>query len=101
MLEHGIEAVAEPVLAAFEHQITEAEHAPVDHKTLLQEEAAKAGWKVTYGVILSEGPAHDRMFTCEAIVDGRRLGTGTGRSKKDAQQVAAAEALAALELPEA
>ncbi len=101
VLEHGIEPVSEPVLDAFEHQISAAEHAPVDRKTLLQEEAAKVGWKVTYAVIHSDGPPHDRTFTCEAVVDGRRLGTGSGRSKKEAQQEAAAEALAALELPAA
>ena len=43
VLEHGIEPVSAPVLDAFEHQISEAEIAPVDHKTLLQEEAAKVG----------------------------------------------------------
>jgi ribonuclease III len=101
VLEHGIEAVAGAVLEAFEHQIELAEQAPVDHKTLLQEEAAKGGLKVSYGVILAEGPAHERVFTCEAIVDGKRLGTGSGRSKKEAQQAAAAEALAALNLPAA
>ena len=101
VLEHGIEPVSAPVLDAFEHQISEAEIAPVDHKTLLQEEAAKVGWKVSYGVVNSEGPPHARIFTCEAIVDGKRLGTGSGRSKKDAQQAAAAEAIAALELPAA
>ena len=41
VLEHGIDAVAAPVVAAFEAQIDEALHAPVDFKTRLQEEAAK------------------------------------------------------------
>jgi len=99
VLEHGIEAVAGPVVEAFEGQILQAERTPVDDKTLLQEEAAKAGWKVSYAVVSADGPAHDRTFTCEAIVDGKRLGTGSGRSKKEAQQAAAAEALAALASP--
>jgi len=99
VLEHGIEAVAGPVVEAFEGQILQAERTPVDDKTLLQEEAAKAGWKVSYAVVSADGPAHDRTFTCEAIVDGKRLGTGSGRSKKEAQQAAAAEALAALAGP--
>ena len=96
VLEHGVEAVAGPVVEAFEGQILEAERAPVDDKTRLQEEAAKAGWKVSYAVVATDGPAHDRTFTCEAIVDGKRRGAGTGRSKKEAQQAAAAEALASL-----
>ena len=85
------------MVAAFETQIDEALHAPVDFKTRLQEEAAKDGRKATYNLVEVEGPAHDRLFTCEALVGGVPLGTGTGRSKKEAQQAAAAEALAALE----
>jgi ribonuclease III len=96
VLEHGIEAVADVVLEAFEGQIVEAERTPVDPKTLLQEEAARAGWKVSYTVVSAEGPPHDRTFTCEAIVDGEARGTGSGRSKKEAQTAAAAEALASL-----
>ena len=98
VLEHGIEAVADAVLEAFAGQILAAEGAPVDPKTLLQEEAARAGWKVSYTVVAIEGPPHDRTFTCEAIVDGRPRGAGSGRSKKEAQTVAAAEALASLEV---
>lgn len=97
VLEHGLDVVAGPVLEAFEGLIREAELAPADFKTRLQEEAAKAGWKVTYGVVEADGPAHDRTFTCEAVVDGQRRGVGSGRSKKDAQQAAAAEALASLQ----
>jgi ribonuclease III len=96
VLEHGIEAVADVVLEAFEGQIVEAERTPVDPKTLLQEEAARAGWKVSYAVVAVDGPPHDRTFTCEAIVDSEARGTGSGRSKKEAQTAAAAEALASL-----
>ncbi len=96
VLEDGLDVVTGPVLEAFEGQMREAERAPADFKTRLQEEAAKAGLKVTYAVVEADGPAHDRTFTCEAVVDGRRRGVGSGRSKKDAQQAAAAEALASL-----
>src|SRR5262245_61719354 len=102
VLEYGLDTVVAPVLGAFEGQIEEALHAPADFKTRLQEEAAKFGWKVTYSVVGVEGPAHDRLFTCEALIAGLPRGLGTGRSKKDAQQVAAEEAFAFLqELPEA
>jgi ribonuclease-3 len=96
VLQHGLEVVAPSVLAAFDGQIELAVHAPVDFKTQLQEEAAKLDWKVAYGVVATEGPPHDRRFTCEVVVDGRRMGVGAGRSKKEAQQAAAAEALVAL-----
>ena len=43
-----------------------------------------------------EGPPHDRHFVCAALIDGEELGPGTGRSKKDAEQAAAKQALAAL-----
>ncbi len=99
VLEHGVEEMTAPILEAFEGQIREAELAPVDHKTLLQEEAARVGWKVSYAVVAADGPAHNRWFTCDVAVAGERRGTGSGRSKKEAQQMAAAQALAALGLP--
>ncbi|MDX6398717.1 MAG: Double-stranded binding motif, partial [Gaiellaceae bacterium] len=43
-----------------------------------------------------EGPAHERRFSCSAEIDGVELGTGTGRTKKEAEQAAAKQALAAL-----
>ena len=43
-----------------------------------------------------DGPPHDRTFTAAAVVDGAELGTGRGRSKKDAEQDAAKEALGKL-----
>jgi ribonuclease III len=42
------------------------------------------------------GPPHDRHFECAALVDGEELGRGSGRTKKDAEQTAAQQALAAL-----
>ena len=44
-----------------------------------------------------KGPAHDRYFTCAAVVDGEELGRGEGRTKKDAEQEAARKALAKFE----
>lgn len=46
-----------------------------------------------YSVIREEGPEHDRRFTVEVVVGTVPLGTGTGRSKKDAEQAAASQAL--------
>ena len=44
----------------------------------------------------AQGPAHERRFTCAALIDGEQLGTGTGTTKKDAEQEAAREALQAV-----
>ena len=45
-----------------------------------------------YTVIQEEGPEHDRRFTVEVSIGSQILGVGTGRSKKEAEQSAAAQA---------
>jgi ribonuclease-3 len=52
---------------------------------------------VSYSVLEVEGPAHERLFTCAALIDGTQMGEGAGRTKKDAEQEAAQQALAAIE----
>jgi ribonuclease-3 len=47
-------------------------------------------------VLEVEGPPHDRRFKCAATIDGDQVGTGSGDSKKAAEQEAAKEALKAL-----
>jgi ribonuclease-3 len=69
----------------------------LDHKTQLQELSARQGRGTPTYQITSTGPDHAKSFTAEALVDGEVLGTGTGRSKKAAEQGAAAEACAAIE----
>ncbi len=46
-----------------------------------------------YDVIASKGPPHDRVFTVEVSLDDRMLGVGSGPSKREAEQQAAAAAL--------
>jgi ribonuclease III len=102
-LEHGFEAVEPAVVGAFEPRIEYALTHHVDHKTELQERLARIGHSVSYTTLSAEGPPHDRLFTAAAVVDQEIVGTGTGRSKKDAEQAAAEEALAtfsSLETPE-
>jgi len=92
-LEHGFEAVEEAVVAAFDGRINYALTSHVDHKTELQEELARQGRQVSYAVLEVQGPPHDRIFRCAAVVDGVETGFGRGRSKKAAEQDAAREAL--------
>jgi ribonuclease-3 len=92
-LEHGYEAIERAIVAAFSDRIEYARTTHVDHKTELQEALAKSGRVVTYSVLAVEGPPHDRHFVCAALIDGAEAGRGTGRSKKDAEQAAAKEAL--------
>jgi ribonuclease-3 len=94
-LEHGFEKIEPAVVAAFDPRIEYALNTHVDHKTELQEQLARRGSSVTYTVVHVEGPPHDRTFTAAAVINAEVLGTGTGRSKKDAEQAAAQQALAA------
>ena len=94
-LEHGFEHVKHAVIEAFEPRIEYALTSHVDHKTELQETLARLGRSVSYTVLDVQGPPHDRSFTAAAIIDGQVAGTGSGRSKKDAEQAAAEQALAA------
>ncbi len=69
-----------------------------DAKTLLQELAQARGWgRPTYHEIDTSGPDHDKLFTVECRLDGGTLGVGTGRTKKRAEQAAAALALSRLD----
>jgi ribonuclease-3 len=95
-LQHGFEQVEAAIVAAFEPRIEYALTSHVDHKTALQEPVARLGRGVAYEVLEVDGPPHERTFTAAALVDGERAGVGTGRSKKDAEQAAAAEALEGL-----
>jgi ribonuclease III len=92
-LQHGFEPIRQPIVAAFDGRINYALTTHVDHKTELQEQLARQGRQVAYSVLNVEGPPHERTFTCAAIIDGNEVGVGTGRSKKDAEQAAAREAL--------
>ncbi|MDE3026252.1 MAG: ribonuclease III, partial [Acidobacteriota bacterium] len=95
-LEHGFAAIEEAVVDAFSERIEYGLTTHVDHKTELQEALARRGKQVAYAVLDAAGPAHERHFTCAAIVDGEQLGVGEGRSKKAAEQEAAKHALAHL-----
>lgn len=55
--------------------------------------------RIHYLLIDTKGPEHKRRFCVEVHVDGRCLGAGTASSKKDAEQIAAIEALKSLHLP--
>jgi ribonuclease-3 len=98
-LEHGFPEIEQAVVDAFRPRIDYALTTYVDHKTELQEALARTGRQVTYSVLSAEGPAHERHFTCAAMVGGEQLGVGEGKSKKAAEQEAAREALTTLDPP--
>jgi ribonuclease III len=90
---HGFDATAEAVLEAWAGEIERALAESVDAKSVLQERLARRGATVSYEVVGQDGPPHDRRFAVHAVVAGDVVGRGAGRSKKDAEQAAAAEAL--------
>lgn len=92
-LAFGFERTATAVAAAFEPRIEHAAETRIDFKSALQELLARRGARVSYAVVASTGPPHRRTFEVEAIVDSERIGEGSGRSKKAAEQVAAEQAL--------
>jgi ribonuclease III len=96
-LQFGYDRTAEAVVEAFTPEIMEALEHPVDFKSALQERLAQDGETVVYEVVAEHGPPHDRTFDVEASVGDRIIGTGSGRSKKAAEQEAARAALDAFD----
>lgn len=92
-LHAGFERTTEAVVSAFMPQMEQALENPLDFKSALQEHLARHGEKVRYQVVEVQGLPHERTFEVAACVDGELLGTGRAARKKDAEQVAAREAL--------
>lgn len=67
-----------------------------DPKSMLQEYAQHAGLTVHYELLSEDGPAHSRVYTSAACLDGRTVGKGSGTSKKHSEQDAAVKALQVL-----
>lgn len=66
----------------------------IDYKSLLQEIIQEQKRiSPTYRVVKSEGPDHAKTFWIEAVVGETKLGEGVGKSKQEAEQKAAADAL--------
>ena len=75
---------------------------PENPKSALQEHFQAQGKPAPrYQLVSMEGPAHDPLFTVEAMVDGQVVGRGQGRKKGDAERAAAADALSQRDLTEA
>jgi ribonuclease-3 len=98
-LHAGYERTADAVVEAFAPELEHALTHPVDFKSTLQERLAQRGESVEYEVTAELGPPHDRTFEVVAAIGGRPVGTGSGRSKKHAEQEAARSALDMLESP--
>ncbi len=93
-IDRGLGAAARLVHRLFDPLIDEAATmgAGLDWKTSLQELTATASMGVPEYLVSETGPDHQKVFTAVAQVAGRPYGEGNGRSKKEAEQEAAATA---------
>ena len=64
-----------------------------DYKSVLQELVQTDKKSLEYVIINEEGPAHDKTFTVEVRIDDIVYGKGIAHSKKEAEQIAARDAL--------
>lgn len=98
-LQHGIETVRNVILRLFGPLLDTAATlgAGLDWKTSLQELTSARGIGVPSYRVTSTGPDHDREFTATVVVADAPYGCGVGRTKKEAEQKAAAAAWQALD----
>ncbi|AEA26910.1 ribonuclease III [Pseudonocardia benzenivorans] len=91
-LQHGLETSRDVIHRLFADLLRNAPllGAGLDWKTSLQELTAAAELGVPEYRITEDGPDHLKTFTATAVVGGRELGSGDGRTKKEAEQKAAA-----------
>ncbi|OBJ70429.1 ribonuclease III [Mycobacterium sp. 1274756.6] len=98
-VQHGIDTARTVILRLFADLLATAPTlgAGLDWKTSLQELAAARGLGAPGYEVSATGPDHDKEFTAVAVVGELRFPPGVGRSKKDAEQKAAAAAWKALD----
>lgn len=94
----GFTSAGDVVHLLFDPLMTNAAQlgAGLDWKTSLQELSAEHALGVPEYVITDEGPDHEKTFTAQVRVGDSLYGHGTGRSKKEAEQLAAETAYLAI-----
>jgi ribonuclease-3 len=86
-----------PLLVSARDSLTTEQLLHSTKSNLLQLSQERYHAQPTYRVVRTTGPEHDKMFTCEVLVAGRRVALGRGSSKKEAEKVAALNALRKLQ----
>ncbi len=94
-LDGGMESAKRFVLPFIEDNVDKViKLGTEDYKSRLQRIVQQTPEEVlTYTLVGEEGPPHDRVFSYEVYLNSNLLGKGKGRSKREAEQVAAREAL--------
>jgi len=99
-LDSGIYSARDFIINIMQDSIFEARKSfkSRDCKTHLQEIIqSRSKEAVEYNIISETGPAHEKVFTVEVVHCGKILGSGSGKNKKEAEQNAAADAIAKIE----
>ena len=97
-LDAGYETTHEFVMRTLGPEVSPAlAKKPISPKSRLQEVAQRdMHCGPEYKLVSEDGPAHDPTFTSVAMVGGRRIGRGSGPSKKSSESAAAIDALVRL-----
>lgn len=97
-LDKGFEATKNIILPLIAPVINSAleKGAGLDGKTALQELLAEQNMGVPEYVITDSGPDHDKDFVAKVVVHGKVVGEGAGKSKREAEQIAATMAFTTL-----
>ena len=97
-LDGGMEAARGFIKTFVLHNVPVRQLTNQDYKTALQELVQqKKNQHLSYVLVEESGPDHDKVFYVEVCLNGKRIGLGTGTSKKRAEQDAARVALDSLE----
>ena len=96
-IDGGLTNTREFLLGMFEQEVIYAlskGNLFIDYKTELQETLQKrTKSKIEYKVVKEVGPDHNKKFYMDVIVENKVIGSGMGRNKKEAEQMAAKQAL--------
>lgn len=97
-LDQGLDSVLSFLNTYVFPKVVQGEYAKItDFKSQLQELVQQDTLgELEYRIIQEKGPAHNREFISEVLLNDKPLGRGKGRSKKEAEQRAAEQAIAEL-----
>ena len=92
-LDQGFDVARKYVLKVLKPYVLEHHVFLGDYKSRLQEFVQTVKKSFEYRLISESGPSHDKTFVFEVVIDGIVYGRGVGKSKKEAEQRAAEDAL--------
>lgn len=95
-LDSNFETLQKVLTNKFQGRVVEyiKNHKVIDYKTMLQEEVQKISReRIKYHLIKDIGPDHNKVFYFEVVMGTKVLGKGKGQSKKEAEHMAAKDAL--------